>query len=331
MRIIKRDSFEVKGACMIWPLFLFLQLNFLWAAETDHYSVDPSEVVDIAESLNRRANDYLSLAVKQTKGCHEQALYKKLKIYFANHSKGKLGKELVLGDDFKKVNVAHNDSVYANWGILNGFLLGRKKASKSPLGLAPLIKIGDQVIGTDKIEHMFGMGFSYFHRFYFKEKSLFRVLKYGIFSEKTILGGNRLATGVFSYADLAANFNGMRFWNHILGLRKDIIGHDIGPYVECVEDKFVIVKKNPIDFRNYIDASMDESINCAKFASRGGKNRFYSNMKKLDQVNRCPMDEDKFLEMVFKYEVYVPGRKEPLSHWLLNYEGHGKLSFFNEF
>ena len=51
-------------------------------------------------------------------------------------------------------------------------------------------------------------------------------------------------TGVMSYGDLAANFNGMRFWNHILGKRKDILNQDLGPYVKCKDRKWVVNKKD---------------------------------------------------------------------------------------
>ena len=92
---------------------------------------------------------------------------------------------------------------------------------------------------------MFGMGFTYFTKHYQKGKDIKDVLSYGIALEKTILGGNVFATGVFSYGDLSANFNGMRFWNHVLQKNDDILGseHNLGPYVTCSADKWQVNEK----------------------------------------------------------------------------------------
>jgi hypothetical protein len=128
--------------------------------------------------------------------------------------------------------------------------------------------------------------------------------------ERLILGGNVLATGVFAFADLSANFNGMRFWNHMLQKRDDVMGkdHNVGPYIECQDGKWVAVKG--IDFREYIDASMDESINCSTFATNSGLRRFNAAIKLIDPRNTCPMDPALYKDMLTKYK--------KLSQWLIN-------------
>ena len=55
------------------------------------------------------------------------------------------------------------ESIYAGWTIFDGMILGRKKAASSPLALSPLIKIKDEVIGVDKLEHLFGKDISPAH------------------------------------------------------------------------------------------------------------------------------------------------------------------------
>lgn len=302
-----------------------------FGAETDHFTDAEKVLPDESQVINNLANSYvLEVLAEQNAETNcddslesEKRLYTLLKKYFANHSKGVLAKELLKGELVATNVIPLKQSVYQNWSIGNGFLLGRKKAAQSPLALAPMIRVGEQKIGTDKLEHMFGMGFRYFSSHYLKGKSIEKVLKNGILKEKTILGGNVLATGVFSYADLAANFNGMRFWNHMLQRRDDILGkaYNLGPYIECRNNKWVAVKA--IDFRDYVDASMDESINCSNFANRKGLRKFQAAIKEIDPANTCPMNPELRSEMIFRYQ--------NLSHWIINEESNGVVSWFNEF
>ncbi len=327
---------------LLTMIFLTLSCELI-AAEADHFTDRDKRTEDISETVNNLANQYLKSATDQLNdlgNCDnsiksEKILYKELTKYFANHTKGKLVKDVLHEDYVGKRKISLKESVYQNWSILNGYLLGKKSAADSPLALTPMIKIGEQTIGVDKLEHMFGMGQIYFKGYYLKNKKLRRVLKKGIAWEKTLLGGNVFATGVFAYADLSANFNGMRFWNHMLQKRDDILGsqHNIGPYIKCESGKWEVQNKNPIDFKNYIDASMDESINCSKFASKKGLKKFKASIKSVDANYTCPMSDKALNSMYSKYDVVTPkdkkGRK--ISHWILNKEGNGKVSYFNEF
>lgn len=323
-------------------IFLVLSCELV-AGEADHYTDRDLHLDDISIELNQLANEYLLEGTKKLNAegsCNnsiesEEKLYKAMTTYFANHTKGLLVKEVLHKNYVTKRMIGLKDSVYGQWSIFNGYLMGKKSAANSPLALTPMIRIGEHVVGTDKLEHMFGMGQIYFKRYHLKNKKLRRVLKQGIAREKTFLGGNVFATGVFAYADLSANFNGMRFWNHMLQKRDDVLGssHNIGPYIKCDAGKWEVIKENPIDFRNYVDASMDESINCSKFATKKGLKKFKAGIKAVNQNYTCPMSQDVLNNMYAKYDVVSPKDKKErkISHWILNKEGNGKVSYFNEF
>lgn len=316
-------------------IFALLQ-GGLFAAEADHYSIlETKENAShlLSTETTRLLKEKLS-EINQKQSCSsmkEKDLYKELQDIFANHSKGKLVKDVLYTDKYPTIVIPLKESIYGAWSVRNGYLLGRKKAAESPLALAPLIRVGEVLIGTDKLEHLFGMGFQYFDRHYLRGHSLKRVLKRGIFFEKTILGGNVIATGIFSYGDLAANFNGMRFWNHMLQKRDDVLGkeHNLGPYLECQGESWVQVKE--IDYAAYFDLSSDESINCSKFASKNGLKKYNRYMK--SRGSDCPRRPDLFRDLQAKYNIPTQGdkKKRPLSHWILNDEGNGKVSYFNEF
>lgn len=318
----------MKNTTLLLALLSLTSTSF--AAEADNFTAKFLSIADVSAPVNRLANEYMAKAVEKLNsagGCDaagaEEKLYTELRTYFGNHSKGKLVKEILYTENIAKNALPLKESVYGDWKIYNGFLLGRKKAASSPLALSPLIQIGDQFIGVDKFEHMFGMGFIYFTQHYGKKKDIEKVLKSGIFKEKTVLGGNMLATGVFSYADLAANFNGMRFWNHMLLKNDDILGREnnLGPYLVCENSQWKINQE--IDFKNYVDASMDESINCSKFANKSGERKF---KKAIEGMNEsCTGDGQIMLELREKYKALN------IQHYILNDDGTGTVSYFNEF
>lgn len=302
----------------------------VFGAEADNFTARTLNLVDQSAEINDLANRYLQDSLEQLNlegDCSnpeaEQKLYEELRKYFSNHSNGELVKNILYTDFISKNVLPLKESVYGEWSVFNGYLLGRKKAATSPLALSPLIQIGDQIIGVDKLEHLFGMGFSYFTQYRFKHKTIERVLKNGIVKEKTFLGGNIFATGVFSYGDLSANFNGMRFWNHVLLKEDDILGreYNLGPYVTCQGRQWVLNQK--IDFRNYADASMDESINCSKFATKDSVRKF---KKALDGLGMsCPMDSNKLNGLKEKYKAHN------IQHFIINEDGNETVSYFNEF
>jgi hypothetical protein len=326
---------------MIKAIYLLLSILVSFSAisaEVDQYTKRDEPLTDSLIELNSRANDHLEIAVNRAnlKGecsttlSSQMNLYTELKKEFANHSKGQMTIDLLTDKSLSIHRIALSDSVYGAWKIRNGFLLGRKKAATSPLALSPLINMNGYHIGIDKLEHMFGMGFIYFKRHHLKNRKLKGVLKHGILREKTVLGGLVLATGVFAYADLAANFNGMRFWNHMLQLEDDVLGNQYnrGPYIKCDRGTWKSHKK--IDFAHYIDDSMDESLNCSKFANKNGVKKFTRAMKKLNSEYTCPMSREKLNVMKKKYDVQI-SKKSTISDWILNMEGNGELSLLNEF
>lgn len=318
-------------------LFSLLSFNVL-AAEVDQFTRRNDPLSDSSQLLNLKANQFVKEAIeklnKDAIDCQsleaEKKLYKELRKYFANHTKGQLTIYALKSDDIQKRKLKIQDSIFQDWTIFDGYLLGKPSANNSDLALGPLIRMNDVVVGTDKLEHLFGRGFSYFNNYYLKNKSLKRTLNSGVFGEKTIYGGNKLATGVFSYADLSANFNGMRFWNHILQKREDVMGDNFGPYITCGNgSKWEQVKD--IDFTHYFDASHDEAINCSKFPTKKTAKKYAKVVQQLGSekthyvgIAGCPIDPNSLEAMKQKYGKFAK--------YILNLsDSDRELSYFNEF
>jgi hypothetical protein len=311
--------------------------TFLFAAEVDHYSVPAKLIPNSSALVYEKVQNYLQMALNEANvlsSCNEDILYKKMRLYFNNHTKGKLTQDVIYDEGFPSVRIKLEESIFQDWSIYNGFLLGREKAKKSALALGPIMKIDNQVLGTDKLEHFFGSGFLYFKRHHKNGTDLLKVLKRGAFYEKTILGGNFLATGVFSYADLAANFNGMRFWNHVLQKDDDVLGaeENLGPYVSCEQGQWVQVKE--INLAEYLDDSFDESKNCSKFATSRGYEKYTSRLKLIEGLRgvdfNCLSSTENNSYLTEKYQSRLRNG-DPIHHWIINQNGHEQVSYFNEF
>lgn len=304
---------------------LFLSTNAPFAAETDQFSKLDHPIQDSADLLNDRANEYLRISLEslnqKEQNCDEEKLYKELRRYYSNHLKGVLMKEILKDSSFDKRNISLEESIFKGWTAWDGIGMGLPFLKSSNLTLTGVMRIGDQTIGTDKLEHFWGQGYHYFTTNYLKGKGTIKALKQGIAKEKIILGGNKIGNGVFSYGDLGANFNGMRFWNHILQLRLDVLGekHDIGPFVKCIENKWVQVKE--IDFRYYVDDSMDESINCSKYPSKSTVEKVTKALKVRNLS--CPTDPRRLDSLIDKYG--------EMAKWIINEDGIGELKYFREF
>jgi hypothetical protein len=127
---------------------------------------------------------------------------------------------------------------------------------------------------------------------------------------------------VYSYADLAANFNGMRFWNDILGHYPDILGEDqqIEPYVKCSRNR-KWVQHNRINFLHYIDESFDESINCSKFRTPKLLQKVLGQINELERTKglryTCPISLNSIDQLEMKYQ--------DVQTKILNLRGHDSL------
>jgi hypothetical protein len=115
-------------------------------------------------------------------------------------------------------------------------------------GPASTIQLAGVLIGTDKLDHFWDQGYDYF-----------RVSKHGLDPERAVRWGTRTelglwgeaTTGVFSYADLAANYDGYQFYATLLSPTSSIVRDDEG----CVR------MVRPFDWADSIDWHYDEALN----------------------------------------------------------------------
>ncbi|MEW8329943.1 MAG: hypothetical protein AB2692_03335 [Candidatus Thiodiazotropha sp.] len=194
----------------------------------------------------------------------------------------------------KSYSLPLNDSIYRDIDYLEGISLNLKE-------LSDLVQVDGVLIGVDKLGHFFAEGWRYFEMVAFDDKTLYDALAWGREKESGLFGYS--TTGIFSYADLVANFNGMRFWNRVLLKQDDPLSGVIAnllarPYVTCaiqIIDSFKageVVKAwetgSEFDIGEYIDAGWDEGNNCNSYADPLIEAKVAKRVRDVDPDFECP-------------------------------------------
>lgn len=294
----------------------------VFAAEVDSFTGREVVLQDGLELLNKKTNEYFKEAVEianeSKDSCDSKALYKSMRKYFNNQYRGKLGKYIVDANDFDKNLISVEETIYQDFkwyqSIIQGFWARRVTDPT-----AANININGVLIGTDKFEHFMGSGFLYYKKNYIKGEGVLAAMDIGYSAETGFMGA--VTTGVKAYGDLAANFNGMRFWNHVLLEYDDVLGdeYNLGPYVKCQDSKWALVQE--MDWANYIDDSFDEGLNCSAFPSKKMNDLVQKRIQDLEeevgQRRTCPVEPAKIKALIPKYGIFAKD--------LINEKGHYSL------
>jgi len=142
-------------------------------------------------------------------------------------------------------------------------------------GIGRVFRRSGHWVGTDKLGHFFMQGLDYFKRVHEDGQPLAQVFEFA-HGEDGLWG--RAATGVRSYADMAANAAGYRFWASLYR----------GPqaYLRCEEGKGWI-KLRRFAWRDYVTDAWDEGINCSEM-SDGLRQKVEARLGALGL--QCPVD-----------------------------------------
>jgi len=257
----------------------FLLLSILFsvgseAAEVDQFSRDESVVLsDSRDALNAEVERRIHKAVERAnrkpmhlrpkklqprpwKACSPKRLFQKLQESLARPLIGQVESYAEAADAVDRYHVAFEESVYRefNWIDSPSLVLSER--------VAAVVRLGNVELGTDKFGHFFTEGY----RYYIETAGMTRPLKhaflFGEWTESVYFGAQ--TTGVYSFADLVANFQGLRFWNRVLGDAPDpLTGKATSPYIACDGERWVI--QEAFDWTEYVDPAWDESVNCSLF------------------------------------------------------------------
>ena len=204
-----------------------------------------------------------------------------------------------------------NDSIYRDIDYIEGFSLNFKE-------LSDVVDINGVLVGLDKLGHFFAEGWRYFELTHSDGQTIEQALAWGRSQELGKFGYSM--TGIFSYADLVANFNGWRFWNRVLLSRPDPLKGMLAnlfdrPYVSCriqiiesiVNGKIVRAweQNAAFDLSDYIDGAWDEGNNCNSYANPFIEQKVVARIEEVDAGFSCPVNKGQCLRARKKYGYYA--------------------------
>lgn len=211
----------------------------------------------------------------------------------------------------KSYSLSLNDSVYRDINYIEGFSLNLKE-------LSDVVNINGHLIGLDKIGHFFAEGWKYFEITHLEGKTIQQAIQWGREEEEGKFG--YATTGIFSYADLAANFNGWRFWNRVLRggddpLQGILANFFTSSYIGCkfqFIDSILLRKwvhawkvKKQFDLNDFINGAWDEGNNCNSYKNPKIEEKVMSRVKSIDSSFNCPVSPEECRMAVGRYGDYA--------------------------
>ncbi len=250
-----RDFSYASSMMKLIPLFILAVSFKAFALETDNYIVWKKELKDSSYHINRFFAEGI-----------EEALLK-----IPDHSEKSCDQMTrIIANDFASFLV--HDNPVENWlfEVLTDeeiFPDNLKYVDKSIyrepyrfyipwFGLAPNIQANGYYFGTDKLSHFASTGMTYYKIFQkalklkkSREEAMKMAIDYGVLDEKSIHG--YLASGVFSYADLESNYQGLQFYLRFCE------GHN--SYLKKTSQGEWKLRTRP-DIKDYVSGYWDESF-----------------------------------------------------------------------
>jgi hypothetical protein len=223
--------------------------------ETDQYLAWGASLDDSTEELNSYLNDGIETALARVRQperleCGElpPRIYRYL---FHGLLRSRLRHYLSEHPSIDR----HPGADVGYFGYLRGSLF-RGPAFPFLLPMSRTIRIDGVHLGIDKVNHIFGFGRRYYNRYrsarrrgHDEEEAVRRTVLWGLKIERYFVGG--MLDGILSYADLEANYQGMR-------LARDLC--EAKPaHLELTGGRWRLAR--PVDIRGYVNPRLDESYN----------------------------------------------------------------------
>jgi hypothetical protein len=235
------------------------------AFETDQYNLPPQSLADIGDEVFEYTEENLRKAINKINGeiyerqsCLERNLERSKKKKCDSPEKERIklaylhSEEAVVREVYKRLGdgiIPFTKS--GSWMESHDFKVqpARYKASfrksifftvpTNYLTISKTVNVYGSQFGIDKIAHFFQQGYTYYKKYndalaagFSPEKAAEKAVRWGQMTERSFYG--TLVSGVYSNADLCANYVGMKFYQNLA--RPIKIGDSTKPAVLVFED-----------------------------------------------------------------------------------------------
>ena len=186
---------------------LFLAAPAVDAYETDQFSNRQNPIADSTTVLDERVNRSIADAVADWTGPRDE---KKVvdAIYYdigGIHWVDKIERWAMKSEDVERLQESRYASIY------RGHPIWATRVA-AMFGTGPTIKLNGHLVGSDKLGHFLSQGRKFWNR-YQKYEDEARAAEHSAYTERALFG--QMTTGVYSNADLVANYEGYRFYRSL--------------------------------------------------------------------------------------------------------------------
>lgn len=271
-------------------LFLLLPIFYTpqsFSLEVDNFGARQAELSDAQGSVEAFLDSYIDAAVKemsQVGSCDSKRFVETLHAHVGGWTT-RIESDIDATSSIDKFKPPTRNSIYGDFNVLEGKLMLLKPT------LGSSIRVNDLYIGTDKLGHFLDTGYRYYEIYSSEGNSLSDAIDWG---KSTEIGQYGYAvSGIYSYADLAANYEGWRFW--VSFIDPDLVG--IEPYATC--EQGVWQKVRSFDIWEYLSPAWDEGINCNDYLLDSAAKKVNKAIRALGYS--CPIEQSSCYEITDRY------------------------------
>ena len=248
---------------------LILAPQFCGAYETDQFTGRLTPLADSTALLDEQVNLAIADAVTDWKGPRNDwkvvtSIYNDIG---GRHWVDKIERWAMKSEEVERLQPSRWDSIY------RGHPLWATRVA-ALFGVGPTIKVNGQLIGSDKLGHFLSQGRKFYKR-YLRYLDEAKAAEHSAYTERALFG--QMTTGVYSNADLVANYEGFLFYRSLF--EDDVIPGKIA-ILAWREEGWVI--QRPFTFADHVNEYWDEALNINHF-----DNLLYPHMKERIEVF-CP-------------------------------------------
>jgi len=300
-------------ACFFLLVATIVQPLMSSAMETDQYNLSPVPLADIGDEVSEYVENGLFLAVAKINAdiAHHQVCLSRSDIRISGCGGAKTEMDKL---NYLRSNDAIAREIYRLLGEGNLFVspigqwINSHKFRAEPsrykttyfdsiyitapidyVTISPTVRLWAAEFGTDKLDHFFQQGYKYYgiakkevDNGRTPDQATRKAVKWGQKTERTYFG--LLVSGVYSNADLYANYAGLRFYQNLTV--PSIINGKERPAPLVLEDGKWIVTVAALReelLKPYLTDHLNEALNPSKYAFT-----IFSSIRAAVKKNDCP-------------------------------------------
>ena len=218
------------------------------AYETDQLTNRQTPLADSTELLNEQVNLAIEEAVLDWIGRRDDwkvvtAIYHDIG---GHHWVDKIERWAMDSEEVERLQPSGRQSIYQGHPLYATRVAGL-------FGVGPTIKLNGQLIGSDKLGHFLSQGRKFYRR-YLKYLDESKAAEHSAYTERALFG--QMTTGVYSNADLVANYEGLLFYRSLF---EDGIIPGKPAILAWQDDGWVIQRK--FTWADHVNEYWDEALN----------------------------------------------------------------------